>query len=217
MAGEASAQGIRTDVRTLSDALAIDNQLASAALNRARALKTKLSKATEYTKSLSTLNEFAERRSTDVLTGDNQAATPLGLSQQWATDLHDDNTQLRATLSKFQSAIDLIMQKHRTQVSQFMDNAKKLQSETDAKVKAVEDRNTELEQQTSKQASKIEEMLQVMCLAVVEDTKTQSVRDTEIQRLRTENQGLRQLLETAGMQSCNESSAVEVEVAESAA
>lgn len=28
-----------------------------------------------------------------------------------------------------------------------------------------------------------------MCLAVVEDTKSQSARDTELQRLRTENEG----------------------------
>ena len=44
-------------------------------------------------------------------------------------------------------------------------------------------------QHSAKQALKIEEMLNIMCLAVVEDTKTQSVRDTELQRLRTENQG----------------------------
>lgn len=39
-----------------------------------------------------------------------------GLSEQWLTDLQEDNAQLRMTLSKFQSAIDLIMAKHRSQV-----------------------------------------------------------------------------------------------------
>ena len=40
----ARPRAARNDVRTLSDALAIDNQLASAALDRVRSLKTKLTK-----------------------------------------------------------------------------------------------------------------------------------------------------------------------------
>ena len=45
MPGDAARPRVpRNDVRTLSDALAIDNQLASAALDRVRSLKTKLTK-----------------------------------------------------------------------------------------------------------------------------------------------------------------------------
>eukprot|EP00035_Acanthoeca_spectabilis_P023217 m.448316 g.448316 ORF g.448316 m.448316 type:complete len:211 (+) comp19644_c0_seq1:272-904(+) len=187
----------RNDARTLSDALAIDNQLATAALDRVRTLKTKLTKATQCRESLNELNELGGRRPESVLTGADSKTQPLGLSDQWASDLHDDNTQLRATLAKFQAAIDLIMQKHRAQVSQFLDNAQTLQRETDAKIQAAEERNAQLEQHTQRQAGKIEEMVQVMCLAVVEDTKSQSARDTELQRLRTENEGLRQILAAA--------------------
>ena len=43
---------------------------------------------------------------------------PLGLSGAWYADMLDDNTQLKTTLSKFQSAIDLIMVKHRSQTTQ---------------------------------------------------------------------------------------------------
>lgn len=139
----------RNDARTLSDALAIDNQLATAALDRVRTLKTKLTKvkliphtsplapilmivqflclilvtdsclspqATQCRESLNELNELGGRRPESVLTGADSKTQPLGLSDQWASDLHDDNTQLRATLAKFQAAIDLIMQKHRAQV-----------------------------------------------------------------------------------------------------
>mmetsp|Transcript_28430 Transcript_28430/g.74697 ORF Transcript_28430/g.74697 Transcript_28430/m.74697 type:complete len:225 (+) Transcript_28430:332-1006(+) len=196
----------RNDVRTLSDALAIDNQLASVALDRVRALKTKVSKAMQCRDSFKALNDLGGRRGDAVLIG--SAATTadtdapdkdeaFGLSKQWARDLHDDNTQLRATLGKFQAAIDLIMQKHRSQVSQFLDNTNAVQRDADARVAAVEDRNAQLQQQVQHQGKKIDEMLQVMCLAVVEDSKAQSVRDAELERLRTENKGLRQILGTA--------------------
>eukprot|EP00037_Helgoeca_nana_P019461 m.190082 g.190082 ORF g.190082 m.190082 type:complete len:224 (+) comp24874_c0_seq2:149-820(+) len=191
----------RNYVRTLSDALAIDNQLASAALDHVRALKTKLTKATECQKSFNELNEAAGRRSDSVLTGEagdqDHKTKRLGLSDQWASDLHEDNTQLRQTLTKFQAAIDLIMQKHRAQVLQFLENASTLQHEVDIKVHAVDERNTQLELHAQKQEAKIEEMLQVMCLAVTQDAKSQAIRDMELQRLRTENEGLREILNAA--------------------
>ena len=47
------------------------------------------------------------------------------------------------------------------QVTQFLDNGNTAQREADAKIRAIEARNAELEAVAERQAAKIEEMLQV--------------------------------------------------------
>lgn len=186
-------------------------------LKRATTIESKLNKARVVRAGFADLNAKAGRRDTTVLTGvadgraieggastkDTSAIVPgelsLGLSSTWYTDMLEDNMQLKTTLSKFQSAIDLIMAKHRSQTSQLVHRVNTLQDEADAQIDAATKRSRDLEKELASIKGKNEEMLQVMSLAVSIDNEKAGNHSKELEQLRVENEGLRELLGIAGI------------------
>lgn len=190
------------DLQQLSGSVALNEQLVADLLKRSIGVEARLNKAKQIRNGYDELNQKAGRRGVPVLTGDSPGASselPLGLSLNWYADMLNDNTQLKTTLSKFQSAIDLIMAKHRSQTTQLVNRVNSLQAEADARVDAAAERSQYLEEELAAMKGKMEEMLQIMSLAVTVDNDKASSLEREMEQLRTENDGLREMLGIAGI------------------
>eukprot|EP00729_Bicosta_minor_P019356 gene19356-18953_t len=121
---------------------------------------------------------------------------------QWAKDVQQENGQLRAVLEEFQSAMDLIMNTHRSQTSKWMTRLSKLELETDERVFRERQRSDRLEKELVKVNGQLQEMQAVMQLAIDTDID-RSADDSaavEMARLKAENVGLREMLGIAGME-----------------
>eukprot|EP00041_Stephanoeca_diplocostata_P003470 m.34893 g.34893 ORF g.34893 m.34893 type:complete len:228 (-) comp14345_c0_seq1:229-912(-) len=189
-------------ISALTDAIAIDTQLADAVLKQATALQSKFDRHIESKDKFDELMNVvgrptATQRAKEI--SEQQNHSDGGLSEQWLTDLQEDNAQLRMTLSKFQSAIDLIMAKHRSQTQELMQGVNVIQAKADNSVREAEEAKVKLETEVHRLSAKLDRALQVMCLSVSEDIKSGAVQTTELERLRTENEGLRELLGIAGV------------------
>jgi len=123
-------------------------------------------------------------------------STALSSVTQWARDVQGENGQLRAVLEEFQSAMDLIMSKHRSQVRDLLRDQEATERTVDLKVAQEKEKVVVLEDEVVRLTAKIQEMQAVMHLAVELDTERADLTpDADHVRLQTENTMLRELLQ----------------------
>jgi len=189
------------DTSELAGLFAQNSKVVGDLLKRATSIQTKISKSQEVKDGITQLNEISGRRPMNELLGSAESTgkKPLGLSEDWYNEMLSDNQKLKETLSKFQSGTDLIMAKHRSQTLQLVSHVNNMQSEADLRVDEASRRTHELELDKVQMSQKMEKMLQIMSLAVTVDNENAQDRETEMTKLQTENEGLRQLLGIAGI------------------
>ena len=83
--------------------------------------------------------------------------------------------------------------------SQLVKRVNTLQGEADTRVDAASKRSRDAEAELATVKGKMEEMLQVMSLAVTVDNDKAGQSVQELERLKVENHGLRELLGIAGI------------------
>ena len=109
--------------------------------------------------------------------------------------------QLRAVLDEFQSAIDLIMTKHRAQISALRQRQSASQIEVTGALESERERAMRLEAEVVRLTAKVHEMQAVMQLAMELDAENDRayIAEKEVARLKSENEGLREMLGIAGL------------------
>lgn len=137
----------------------------------------------EFQDDINALNILArERSNTDMITTIHQENPQIREIQQ-------ENKQLKASIEEHQRAIELIMTKYRQHTQRQIEETK-MNFEAMMKVKNTENCSTII----SSQAQKLQEAIAVMQTAIQmgDDDVNQYVE--QMAKLRTENQGLRELL-----------------------
>eukprot|EP00039_Didymoeca_costata_P019354 m.337204 g.337204 ORF g.337204 m.337204 type:complete len:200 (+) comp18074_c0_seq1:92-691(+) len=164
---------------------------------------TSLDISSSLLKRVSALKDKIDAHKSIVSSTCDRSPKPQAGSQiaQWAKDVQSENGQLRAVLEEFLSTMDLLMDKHRGQVSSLIRRQEELQKEAEEKIDHERDRAKQFEAEVVQLTSKLLEMQGVMQLAIDLDTEryNDATVDVELSRLQKENEGLRELLGIAGI------------------
>ena len=111
-----------------------------------------------------------------------------------AWPLQEENTQLRETLGRYSSAVDLIMTKHRSQISDLVKCLAGAQKHEDDAVLRERRRSEALETEVVNLTGQLERAQHIMCLAIEADADRDDLATRELGQLRTETVGLRDML-----------------------
>eukprot|EP00042_Codosiga_hollandica_P022295 m.81504 g.81504 ORF g.81504 m.81504 type:complete len:128 (-) comp50736_c0_seq11:1087-1470(-) len=90
------------------------NSTVEGILQKASALQAQIATIRAYETEVKDLNGLSQRRSAADLIDDSTSET---INLRWQADLQHENDELRIVLERHQAALDLIMHRHRTQVS----------------------------------------------------------------------------------------------------
>eukprot|EP00047_Mylnosiga_fluctuans_P006268 m.245938 g.245938 ORF g.245938 m.245938 type:complete len:200 (-) comp14854_c0_seq1:145-744(-) len=181
------------DAEVVTKALVSGNKLASELLRKATALQSRLQMIEQEDGKIQELNKLSGR------TGEKSAADESSRQAEWLSEVQQENAELRGLVDEMQAALDLIMVKHRKQVSSLTEQQKNLPAEREEALQREKRRADLLEQEVVILTGRVQEMAGVMHLAAEADSEAALATSVEIERLRTENATLRDLLGIAGI------------------
>ncbi|GLV35186.1 Ionotropic receptor 76b [Carabus blaptoides fortunei] len=173
-------QQMISDAKKLAGRLKDDENVADVLLNETHAINKKIDAMKQFQEEVEVLNEVARQRPHSQLIANIQQ------ENRHLREIQHENRELRAALEEHQTALEHIMSKYRQHTSQQL-----TKSRIDFK-SLQEKRYSEMIKQ---QAEKIQEMAAVMNEAALLDEKNASKDMELLTRLKTENKGLRELLE----------------------
>lgn len=169
-----------SDAKKLAGRLKDDENVADALLNETHAINKKIDAMKQFQEEVEVLNEVARQRPHSQLIANIQQ------ENRHLREIQQENRELRAALEEHQTALEHIMSKYRHHTSQQL-------SKTRIDFKSLQEKR--YSEMIKQQAEKIQEMAAVMNEAALLDEKNAS-KDMELMsRLKTENEGLRELLE----------------------
>lgn len=174
-----TVQQIVLDAKNLASKLKESNNAADALLSQGQNVHRQIDTMKQYADEVGELNESARHRP--------HAALVAGIQQEnrHLRDLQQENRELRAALEEQQNALELIMSKYRQQITKLV-----YSSQIDLP-KLYNKKYTNI---IIDQAMKIREMTEVMHKAIQADDEETLKAEEELQRLSSENKGLRELL-----------------------
>ncbi|EDQ89777.1 uncharacterized protein MONBRDRAFT_7689 [Monosiga brevicollis MX1] len=131
------------------------------------------------------------------LMGTSQAASEE--QEGWLTDMAKENYELHAMVDELLSALHVLMQKHRQQVSALRTRNQETVEDAQRQIEAERQRSRRLELEVVQLTSKIEEMEKVMCAAVAVDERDDLDLIADVVAVAQENQQLRDLLRVSNV------------------
>ncbi|XP_050545852.1 FGFR1 oncogene partner 2 homolog [Daktulosphaira vitifoliae] len=178
-------QQILSDAKRLASKLKEDDSHADALLTQTQFVYKKIDAMKQYTDDLTELNDMEEGSipHEDIVNS-------IRTESRQLQEIVRENKILRAMVTEHQTALEMIMSKYRSQVSQLITQTKADRLMTDLTAKTIEEKNELIIQQEER----IKEMIAVMSLASRLEDEEASKKEETIRRLQTENQTLRKLL-----------------------
>lgn len=175
-------QQILTDAKRLANRLKERDMAADVLLKETHAINKKIDAMKQFQEEVEQLNEVANQKPHSQLIANIQK------ENRHLRDMQQENRELRAALEDFQLTLEHVMSKYREHTTEQI-----FKSRINFKVLQDERCNEVIRQQ----AEKIQEMASVMRQAALID-ETMEVREKEVvSMLKTENQGLREMLQIA--------------------
>jgi len=177
-----SVQQILADAKRLAGRLKEHDASADALLSQAQAMFRQVDTMKEYQEELMELNTAAHHRPhLDLIANIQQENRQLRA-------LETENKELKSALEEHQNTLELIMSKYRQQISRLLEA-----NHAEKNLVNLLPDNTKL----NEQAEKINDMIGVMQSAIEKDDNFVQNEAELFSRLKTENQGLKELLEIA--------------------
>ena len=173
-------QQIIVDAKRLRDRLKQRDCVADVLLNETHAINKKIDAMKQYQEEVEQLNEVAHQKPHSQLIANIQK------ENRHLREIQQENRELRAALEEHQSALELIMTKYRQHTTEKIYKSR-------INFLALQDHN--YNEIITKQAEKIQEMASVMDYAAFIDEAQNNKNSEDLSKLKTENQGLRELLE----------------------
>lgn len=181
-----TVQQILSDAKRLASKLKEHDTAADSLLSQAQFAYKKIDAMKQYTDDLSELNDMEEGGLPHE-----ELVNSIRTESRQLQEIVRENRILKAMVAEHQTALEMIMSKYRSQVSQLV-----AQSSTNQLVnnniaaKTIEEKNALIVQQEER----IKEMMAVMSLAARLEAEEASRKEEIIGRLQIENQTLRKLL-----------------------
>ncbi|KAJ8919405.1 hypothetical protein NQ315_016498 [Exocentrus adspersus] len=173
-------QQIITDAKRLASRLKERDILADTLLNETHAINKKIDAMKQFQEEVEHLNEIANQKPHSQLIANIQK------ENRHLREIQQENRELRAALEDYQTTLEHIMTKYRQHTSEQIYKSK-------INFKAFQDKKYSEIIQT--QAEKIQEMAAVMDKAALLDESREASEQEIVSMLKTENQGLREMLE----------------------
>ncbi|KAF2894238.1 hypothetical protein ILUMI_11931 [Ignelater luminosus] len=173
-------QQIIVDAKRLTERLKERDNTADVLLNETHAINKKIDAMKQYQEEVEQLNEVAHQKPHSQLIANIQK------ENRHLREIQQENRELRAALEEHQTALEHIMSKYRQHTTQQIYKSR---------INFLALQNDKYNEVISKQAEKIQEMAAVMDHAAFIDESQNNENNELMSRLKTENQGLRELLE----------------------
>ncbi|KAF0765652.1 FGFR1 oncogene partner 2 isoform X1 [Aphis craccivora] len=181
-----TVQQILSDAKRLASKLKEHDTAADSLLSQAQFVYKKIDAMKQYTDDLSELNDMEEGGLPHE-----ELVNSIRTESRQLQEIVRENRILKAMVAEHQTALEMIMSKYRSQVSQLVaqSSANQLVNNNIA-AKTIEEKNALIVQQEER----IKEMMAVMSLAARLEAEEASKKEEIIGRLQVENQTLRKLL-----------------------
>ncbi|XP_050433839.1 FGFR1 oncogene partner 2 homolog [Adelges cooleyi] len=178
-------QQILSDAKRLASKLKEDDTHADTLLSQTQFVYKKIDAMKQYADDLSELNDMEEGGIPHE-----DLVNSIRTESRQLQEIVRENQILRAMVAEHQTALEMIMSKYRTQVSQLLTQTKEDRLMSDLTAKTIEEKNELIVHQEER----IKEMMAVMSLACRLEAEEATKKEETIGRLQTENQTLRKLL-----------------------
>jgi len=174
-----TVQEIVLEAKNLANKLKEQNSIADFLLSQGQCVHKQLDAMKQYSDEVGELNTTARQRPHSVLVA--------GIQQEnrHLRELQQENRELRAALEEHQTAMEVIMTRYRQQITKFIQSSN---------LDVPKLFNRQYSETIYHQNVKIKEMATVMKKAAEADEEVQIEYSEAIERLSTENKGLRDLL-----------------------
>ncbi|XP_027849046.1 FGFR1 oncogene partner 2 homolog isoform X1 [Aphis gossypii] len=181
-----TVQQILSDAKRLASKLKEHDTAADSLLSQAQFVYKKIDAMKQYTDDLSELNDMEEGGLPHE-----ELVNSIRTESRQLQEIVRENRILKAMVAEHQTALEMIMSKYRSQVSQLVAQSSANQHiNNNIAAKTIEEKNVLIVQQEER----IKEMMAVMSLASRLEAEEASKKEEIIGRLQVENQTLRKLL-----------------------
>jgi len=179
--GNSSVETLLKDAEKLVTRLKVHEKAADCLLGQVDGLHKTIKAKSSYMKEISALNEVARHRPRSEL------VLGIQMENQQIRRLQAENRDLRMLIDEHQSAVDVIMTKYREQMALIL-AAKKMNRNGNSQHQAF------LNNALRRKRCKIDELASVMSRAIDLDEGVDGKGEEVINRLKSENQTLREML-----------------------